>query len=285
MAKIQMSLFNRSDAAALSGGSWLGGSPLTNLQQTLLSRVARSADVLATSTRIDIDYTVSTTIVRLVALARHNCTLDATYRITAGTTSGASNVYDSGTLAVWPAIYDSLDLEWEDDNFWTGQATTADIDGYPISLVHDCLANVQARYWRIQITDTANPAGYIDLARLWMGPIWQPTRNFSYGAQLAWESRSVSEYSLGGVLYNEPRTPARVYRFALSRLTDAEAYGQILDMQRRIGTAGELWVVPNADDTSRRFKRDFLARIRKFDPITQGLARMQETSFEMEERL
>jgi hypothetical protein len=285
MAKLQLSLANVADAATLSGGLWLGTAPLANLQQKLLSKVARSVDLLATSTRLDIDIGNASTIVRFVAMARHNLTTAATYRITAGTTVGGADIYDSTTLPVWPAVYLPEDLEWEDDNWWEGQISTAEAEGYPIALEHDVGSNIRARYWRIALTDAANPAGYVELARLWMGPLWAPQRNLSYGAGLTWEARSVSEYSLGGVLFSEPRPPARVLRLTLNALNDAEAYGTLLDAQRRVGTDGEVWVIPNWDDAARRFKRDFLARFRRFDPIAHIHNRLHETSFELEERL
>ncbi|MCC6720441.1 MAG: hypothetical protein IT555_21420 [Acetobacteraceae bacterium] len=285
MANIQFSFYNRADGAVLSGGAWSAGAPLANLQQTLLSLRARSTDALAASTQFAIDLGASFSYVRLVAIARHTLSLAATYRITAGTTPGASDVYDSGILAVWPAVYLPADLEWEDDNFWTGQLAADEIVGYPISLAHDCGSNLRARHWTIAFTDTGNAAGYVELARLWLGPIWSPQRNVRYGGGFGWEPRSVAEYSLGGVVFSEARSPARVLRVALPMLSETEALGTMLDAQRRLGTDGELWVIPNPDDTTRRFKRDFLARFRKLDPISQFANRLHETSFELEERL
>jgi hypothetical protein len=162
--------------------------------------------------RVDLGNT--STIVRLVAFARHNLTPAATYRITAGTTAGAADIYDSGVLDVWPAVYDQLDLEWEDDNFWDCQISAADAEGYPISLVHDAGSNVRARHWTISFSDPTNPAGFVELARLWMGPLWAPQRNHGYGLQFGWEPRSVAEYSLGGVRFSDTRPPARVLRLS-----------------------------------------------------------------------
>jgi hypothetical protein len=282
---IQFSFANHADTATLSAGSWLAGAPLANLQQEFLSLRARSTNDDAASTQFRIDLGNATTVVRLFALARHNLTPDATYRVTAGTTAGASNLYDSGTLAAWPSVYASLDLPWEAPNFWLGQITAAEAAGYPIGLVHDCGANIVARYWTFYCTDTANPANYVEFARLWMGALWSPQRNYSCGAQFGWEARDVGEYSLGGVLFSERRAPARVLRLSLKGLNATEAYGVILDAQRRLGTAGQFWVIPQPNDTTRRFKRDFMAHFRKVDPITQAFARVYENALEMEEIL
>ncbi len=282
---IQFSFYNRADAATLSAGSWQAGAPLANLQQEFLSLRARSTNDDAASTQFRVDLGNTTTIVRLLAIARHNLSTDATYRITAGTTAGASDVYDSGTLDVWPAVYLPQELEWEDDNFWTGQIAASETEGYPISLEHDCGENVRARYWTLAFTDTTNPDGYVELARLWMGPIWEPLRSFAYGAAFGWEARDVSEQSLGGVLFHDRRDPARVLRFTLKALTTTEALGAVLDAQRRLGTAGQLWVRPDPADTARAFKRNFLAHSRRVDPITQAFRNLHEVSYELEEIL
>ena len=45
------------------------------------------------------------------------------------------------------------------------------------------------------------------------------------------------------------------------------------------------WQAFSPDDTARRFKRDFLARFRKLDPITQAFHDAHETVLELEEWL
>lgn len=283
--RAQYSFYNRADAASLSGGSWLAGAPLANLQQRLLSLRARSSNATEASTRIDVDLGTSAQPVRLVAFTAHNLSLDATWRITAGTSSGGSDVYDSGTVQVWPRIYLPEDLPYESENWFTGQATAADVEGYTPPLLHIAPAHYRARYWRIQISDTSNAAGYVELARLWLGPLWQPLRNYAYGTSLVWEPRSISEQSLGGVLYFDGRAPVRVLRLRLPMLTSSEAWGELLDAQRRLGTTGELWVIPNADDIVRAFKRNLFCRFRAFDPLAQFANGLHETTIELEELL
>lgn len=282
---IQFSFYNHADAATLSSGSWLAGAPLTNLQQPLLSLRARSTndDLASTTMRIDLGATIP--VVRLIAFARHNLSTAATVRILAGTTAGASDVYDSGSFDAWPAVYLPEDLEWEDDNFWSGQITAAEAAGYPISLIHDCGENIVARYWTISFSDTSNPDTYVELARLWMGPIWSPRYNFAFGNGFAWESRTVAEYSLGGVAFFDERPPARVLSLRLPALSAAEAFGAVLDAQRRLGTSGQLWVRPAPDDAAREFKRSFLAHFRQVDPIVQAFASIREAPMVLEELL
>jgi hypothetical protein len=282
---VQFSFYNRADAATLSGGAWQAGAPLVNLQQEFLSLRARSAGLAEASTQFRVDLGADAPVVRLLALARHNLSIAATYRITAGTTAGAADVYDSGFSDAWPAVYDQLDLEWEDDNFWTCQIEPDDIEGYPTGLVHDAGQNIRARHWSVYFSDAANAAGYIEVARFWAGPLWSPQVGAAPGEAFAWEARSVTDYSLGGVAFTEIRAPARVLRFKLPMLSDAEAFGVLLDAQRRVGAHGQLWVIPDPDDRARGHKRNFLARARRMDPLTAMMADLHEGGFELEEVL
>lgn len=284
MGAMQISYVNHADAGALSGGAWLTALPLPNLLLSMQARIARSTNATAAATQMQIDLG-SAQLARLVGLVRHNCSVGATYRITAGTTLGGSQIYDSGTLPVWPSVYLPSDLEWEDDNWWLGTISQADAAGYPISLWHDCGENVRAQYWRIEIFDTANPAGYVQAARLWIGQVWSPQVNYGLGGSLTWEARAEEERSLGGVLYFDQRPSARVFRFELAALSDVEAFGWALDMQRRVGTSREVVVIPDPDDAQRRFKRDLLGRLRRLDPLEQWAVGHQSTGYEVEELL
>lgn len=286
MAKIRLSLKNLIDTATLSGGSWSVAAPLANFQQDYLSKVTRSVDALTTSTRIDIDLGTAKPVFRHVAFAKHNLSTAATVTILCSDVGfGNSELHNSGAQAAWPVVYQPEDLEWEDDNWWEGTITAAEAEGYPMPFEYDCGANIRARYVRIQITDTGNTDGYVELAGAWLGPIWSPTRNVSFGASLSWENRTQADYSLGGSVFTDYRPPARVYQFTLNRLTDAEAYGVILDAQRRVGTDQRLWVIPNWDDVARRFKRDFMCRIRRYDPVAQANNKLHDTTFVLEEWL
>ncbi len=284
---IQFQLYNQAATATLSGGSWLSGAPLTNLQvdPPQLSLRARSTNLLLASTKLAIDLGATNLPVRMIGVARHNMTQAALVRITAGTTPGGTDVANTGWVLVWPAVYLPEDLEWEDDKWWTGQLSASEIAGYPNAAMADLQANFTARYWTIEFDDTGNADGYIELAHLRMGTLWSPTYNYARGADFGWEDRTVADRSLGGVIYRETRPPARVLRLTLKNATRVEAFGVLLDAQRRLGTHTPFWVVPSPDDAARRFKRDFLAHFRKADPITQAFYSTHEAPMELEEWL
>lgn len=188
MGIIQIGWVNYGDTATLSAGSWASTLPLTNMQRRPLSRVARSSDATEASTKFRVNLGSSTPIVRKVGLWGHNITQTGNIRITAGTTAGASDVHDSGWLSVWPALAPE-DLEWEDPNWWFGTLSDSDVEGYPIRFLYDCGDNIQAQYWTVEISDTSNTDGYVEIGRLWMGPFWSPGINYSTGASLGWRWR------------------------------------------------------------------------------------------------
>jgi hypothetical protein len=285
MGVMQLAWQNYSDAGALSGGDWEAALPLSNLQNRLQSAAARSVDLLSASTQFDVDLGASPPPVRLVALIRHNCAPSATWRLTAGTTPGGSDIYDSGTLNVWPAVYLPEDLEWEDNNWWLGTISAAEAANYPISLIFDTGQNRNAQYWRFSFSDATNAAGYLQFGRLWMGPVWSPTRTYKLGASLVWEPRSTEERSLGGVLFFDEQPPARVFSFDLGSLTNIEAWGQMLELQREARNDGEVLLIADPDDAQRGFKRNFLGRLRRADPLAQVAFGYQSTGFEIEELL
>lgn len=285
MANLALSYRNYADDATLSGGNWTTTLPLTNVQSRRLTRVARTSTVTASATKFDVDMGSDENVISIIGIFRHSFSQVATYQITAGTSAGVADVYDSGETLVWPTIYLPEDLEWEDNNFWLGTLSDDDIANYPIHLIHDTGQSVRARYWTIQINDDANSAGYVEFGRFWMGPKWTPQINYDYGAALNWEARSESEYTLGGNMFFDERNPARVFSFALSNVTETEAYGTVLDIQRLIRNDREVVLMPDPDDTTRGFKRNFLGRLRRADPITQTLFDRHSIAMEVEELL
>jgi hypothetical protein len=265
MATIQLGWKNFADSAVLSGGSWSTTLPLANLQKTNRGLVARSGNALAASTKVNIDLQFVRSF-RGIGLLKHNASQAATYEITAGTTPGGSDVYASGAKQIWAAT-PTLDLSWEDANFWLGTVNPEDIEGYPIDMIHDIGENIRAQYLTIQITDTGNPAGYFQSARLLVMPLYSPPYTFSLGARFGWEPRSEMKESLGGVAYFDRRTSVRVLRFGLPALARSDTYGQILELQRIAGNAGEVLVIQDADDEKYGFKRNFAGYMSEMDEL------------------
>lgn len=289
MANALFGFPNRADAATLSGGAWAPALPLANLQNRVLARKARSADLAASSTVLVADLGVTRQI-RVAALVAHNLSMGALYRITAANISDFSTlVADGGWRAVWPAVYPSGSLtllEWEDDNWWSGQYTAEQVAGVNWNLIHVFNPSyVLARFWKLEISDPLNAAGYVEAGRLVLAPAWQPARNLSYGSSLGWETGTQVDEALGGAEYFDRRTPYRVQRLALDWLTTDEGMVSAYELIRRAGIDGEVLFVRNPDDTVHAIRRQFLGRLRQLSPLEDPYINTTRVSLEIKELL
>lgn len=285
MSNCMLGFPNRLDAATLSGGSWLAALPLANLQNRIIGKVARSTTDATADTKFDIDFTAEKNI-RVLSLTNHNLSLDALYRVRGSTVSNfATSVYDSGWLDVWPVVYLPADLEWEDNNWWQGKYSDEQRAGYTAALIHILPANTLARYWRIEIDDTTNAAGYVQIGRVFIGPAWQPTLNMSYGASIGWETATEVQEALGGAEYFQRRTPFRSQRFALDWMTQNEAMAQAFEIQRRAGIDQEVLWIMDPSDTVHALRRRWLGRLRKLSPIEYPYYNTGKSAFEIKELL
>src|SRR5574337_1073977 len=201
MPNMMLAWPNRADGAGLDQGAWAPTLPLANLLNPVLGLRARSSPSFS------------------------GLAYDSGWRPAYG---GGAEWSDP---AAWP--------EWEDDGFWSGGLSAEEIEGYRATLVHVLPADVRAPYWRVEIADAYNAAGYVEIGRLFLGPVWQPVHNLGYGLTLEWVSRSnVAEAAAGGE-YFEPRQAYRVVRGALPWLDTAEALGRAFEFQRRMDIIGE----------------------------------------------
>lgn len=229
-----------SPAPVLTGGSWLANLPLTNLQDRRIAKVARSTNDDAASTQFDLDLGSART-VRVVALIGVNFSSAATVEIEGGTSQGATDVYNGTAVAGYPA----------------GE-TAESLDGLTLSYLLVLPSNLSARWWRVKIVDTSNPDNYVQIGRLFVAPVWQPTYNADYGLVQGWEDDSRSEYSEGGATLHVERRKRRTLTFTLSEIAEAEAMANHFPIQHRQGTTRQMYVIFDPADTTMLFKRSFL---------------------------
>lgn len=278
---------NRIDDAVVTGGAWLEPMPLANLQDRLLSRVARSLDVDTSSTTFTIDLGRQRNI-RILALIAHTISFSGRLRVRASNASDFSTTVYDATGDVWTTVagadWDIEALEWEQDIYWAGTFTQDEIEGQTAVASRILAEPVQARYWRFDIDDAGNDAGYIDIGRVFIGDAFlQPAINMKFGASLGYEADTVVEKSLGGVDFFDPREPLRVMRFSLGFLSDAEGFGKALELTRRAGVHKEVFVVANALDATYGPQRNFLGRLRQLSALEQVMHNYNSMSFEIKE--
>lgn len=219
---VLFSRWNFADApyASLSGGSWLAGMPVSKVQGRLLADVARSSNVAAASTVIKVDLD-RVRPVQLFALLGHSLTTRALIRVTGwddqARTMPHSNT-DTGWLDAFPPYAVPSQLQAEDPNWLTGRPSDADLDKLPRVWFTLLPVPRAAQYWTIEIDDSSNPAGYVDVGRLFVSPVLQPSVNFLYGSTFGWGSETTYTRSKGGVKFFDYQYPYRVAGLQLSYL-------------------------------------------------------------------
>lgn len=289
MANMMLAWPNRIDTAAIDGGGWATTMPVTKMQNRILALRARTLDDDPANTwfrvALAIDYPI-----RVVALANHNLSVLAKYRVRGASDSAFTSVlYDSGWLyasdGMGPWGPPDTWLDWEDDRFWMGGPSGEMIDGYRQTLIHVLPARTNARYWRVDIDDVGNAAGYVEIGRAFFADGWQPLRNLSYGVELAWNSRTTVEEAAGGAEYFDKRQPYRTFRGSLDALGEDEALMGALELQRRMDVWGEVLFLLNPADLAYRRQESFLARLRQLTPLEYPYLNLRRMAIELKEIL
>lgn len=282
VGKLYLGWPNRVTAGvSVSGGSWLSALPAANVLDREMTKVARSVSLA--STYIDVDFGTSRTL-RAFALCNHNLSRSATWRVQLGSALGLADVFDSGEVAVWLLNFDTANLEWQDANWWAGNYDD-DVVGHPFASIYLAPADKSARYIRITIDDVHNPKGYVQLGRIFAGDGVQPKYNMSYGMGDAWESLSQVEATPGGTEYFDERRACRVSQFTLDHLDQQTEFRTFYEMQRRLGTTGEVLYIPDAYDMAATQLTGFLGRMRTLSPIEYPYFNSRKAAFELKELL
>lgn len=209
------------------------------------------------------------TTLAFLALCNHNLSLAATVRLTASNDGFATTVYDSGFVAAYPAGTTSASrgrLQW---NF-----------------CHRLSTPTLAAQWRVEISDAANPNGYVAVGRLFGGrSLWQPTINMDAGSAIGFEGGADVQTALNGTEWFTERQPFRVARFSLQAVS-AEMLASGFDL---LATAAdsqrELFFQYDPADSVNAVRRSLFGRLRALSPIEEPYYGRMKTAFEIKELL
>ena len=272
---------NRADEATITAErEWQA--PITNLQNRFLRRVARSSGLALDQCRFRVRLPQRRAI-RGVVLVNHNLTIRARYRMRAY--RAGDERYDSGWIDVYRRVKSWREMRWGDPNFWSGRPTEEDLAGFMRTLVRTLLETIDADEWFIEIDDQENPAGFVEIGRLFIAGGSQPAHNYSYGAELGQETATRVDRSRTGVKYFDRREPTRVMRLTLQDLPEQEVFERWLEVQRRMGLDGEVFIIPDPTDELNMTRRSFLGTLRTLPPSVQSNFRRGTIALEIEESL
>jgi len=262
---------------AWSGGSWLAGYPLSNLSVLPLARVARSTSASLANTQI-IGTLSAARSVRAFALARHNFSLAARLRLRMyGDVARAVLLLDTGWFDCWPSVFLPADLEWEEDNWWDGKATLADISGYAPTRPIWLGQAVYARAFLLEIDDTTNALGYVEAGLCEVAQGWQVSVNPGPDFAEGFRFRTESVEALGGSKAFDRRDKPRVARGTIEHLPRDEALGRGFEMLRQADLDEPFLWFPQPDETQHWVRTAYVARL--VDPGLIGHASFSRSRF------
>lgn len=197
MSNIRFVINNQHDTATLTATS--EATPIDYTKDQKRGRVWRSTDATA---QLITGTLPSPTHANSLVIGRHNFSSDATLRLILK--NGAIPIYDSGSQSVEELIPCGV---WR-----------AGIDPWGATFNDQIKPQIGTLWFDIQsfdnyeltITDTANPNGFYEVSRIFLGLSFEPTVNFSMNNQLEWFEDVEHERSAGGSLHSN--SSSGVYR-------------------------------------------------------------------------
>ncbi|WP_427551160.1 hypothetical protein ACQE3D_18490 [Methylomonas sp. MS20] len=253
MANLMLGYGNLIGGAALTGGAWSTSFPAANVKNRRLAKVARTVDAATGSTTLTIDFGVNRSIQCIGAIAT-NLSASGTVRVRAahnGDGYFSAPDYDSGILS--------------------GGVYSPD-------LILGLSSPVNARYWAIDFADTTNPAGYIQIGRIFIGPALAPAENMSYGNNIGYRSRSEVVQTQGGAMIGLRRSGQRQFQLKLDWLNEAEAMAA-LELQRVVDITDEVLLIRDRADTTYNQQRHFLGQLSELSPIENPYVQVNQVGF------
>lgn len=281
MTNIVIGYPNYAKGATYTGGSYVGSLPVTNLGTRELAQVARTTNTNVSSTKFYVDLT-DNRVLRTFALVNHNLSQLATVRIKGSTTAfDTSDAFDTSNVAAWSLTFDNL-VDWESSVWWIGVAGDEYLRS-PYSVIIDLGQWKTARYLTIEISDTANVDGYVQIGYFFAGNAIQPAVNMSYGLQDGWIDYSSVEQSENGTEFFTERRRLRTVTLALDWLSEGESK-YFHELQRMCGTVNDILYIPYPDSREETQRYGFLGRLEELSPVERVFLSTRKLPLKIKER-
>ena len=238
---LKLLLDNVFDRAALSADPALVATlPEANLQRSRRDAVARTTGLATQHILGDL---AAPAWIDTAALWGHRLTTGGVWRVRLYSGPGQTGTleYDSGDMSA-VALKTLGELIWGIDPLNIAWSVTG-------STPHDVLwmdTAVRAASFDIEWTDTANPAGFTQVGRIYLGLAFSPEVNFDWGATLHTVDDSSYLRSAAGSLFVDRASRYRELSLTLSWLSRAEIT-RLLDETAARGKEGDVLVCAYPD--------------------------------------
>ena len=238
--------------ATLSGGDW-GDTLNFALDPQIESNPARAADRLLASTQFLMTWDEARFVTDIV-LAGHTAGLDDRFRVTAY--EGETVIATIDWTDFFGRLYDTSELPWEQENWFTGKPRLKDISGYAFHRRIRFPTLIAPTSILIEIDATAG-TGDFDIGYLFAANPLSPGWTYAWGREVAIRSNTLRDRTAGGRQILSRRVGARAHRVTFPHLTKGEAM-RIYDFVMREDIHPAMFV-PDPDDAVHEFREVFPA--------------------------
>lgn len=242
-------------ASSLTSATTEATLPLTNMLNDRKSRVARSTGV---NWSFEVNFSVDT-LVKAVALAFTNLTPLATMRVRGYASSSATVGVTTALFDVTAALCCPAKLSTVRQDGLSNPAlfgVNGFSQGYHSYAVR-WFEGGTVRKIAIDISDSTNPAGYLEASRLIMGTYWSPQYNPDYGLQMVTQDTSKSERTDGSDSLTDRGIRFKRMSMNLSQMqsADREAFYDLLALH---GTSRPLFISVFPEDSEPRKEQQYM---------------------------
>jgi hypothetical protein len=277
MSNVCLGWPNRASLATLSGGSWVS---LDNAKSRNTYDLARSTDTALASTKFNINLGTTNYSLGALTLHSHNLSQNALWRVSIGTTPGASNVYNSGWVSVWSVIFDNDLNTFEAGAYWPDVINDQNVRSHfsIISTFGD--TKYANQYLTVEIDDTSNAAGYIEVGCLGLWSVFQPAKNMTWGASHGWQSLDDVSFAMSGEMLYEKRRAKRTANITFDLLTDSEGK-TAYELTRRAGITGEVMYIPDPADLAYSQRYGFRGTLKTLGMLERSSIEVNKTEVQL----
>lgn len=272
--------------ATLSGGSW-AAAPYgrANMLTDDIAEVARTTNAVLASTVVDVALPVERP-VRALAFVNHNASFSGIFRLSLYEDAAQSVLLKQTAWEFfWPEVYAAEELYFWDPRFWTGQYAPAEIaNEIPLRPVW-----LDTWYWvrsiKIEIDDTTNADGYVQIGALDVAQGYQYTINFELGSQFGYRFRTREVEATGGAKAFDLLPKPRVFRGAIDYALHDEAMSLDFESLRQTDLVTPFLWLPHPDEPRHWLRSAMWAR--HLDPgfFAYGLADTNRVPIHLEQVL
>lgn len=267
---------NAADRATLSASTTAGSLVVANLLTDYKSDVYRST---GTTTTITATWTNSETI-SVVVLPFCNLTTSATIRVKLYTNAAdASPVYDSGAVSANAGFSTNI---WEWGNTPLGVNAYAFV-GAPYARCYT--TPTAAKKMEVILTDSSNPSGYIEAARLVCGNYYNPVNDAEMDVKVSFPDTSTNARSDASDLISDIGIKYKTLSFSLQNMTSSDR-NALVNILKSSGVSRPIFVSllsENSSDTEAEKLFQIYGKLSSSSALTMPYWNAYSTSIDIEE--